>query len=107
MEPLARLVATFQDRYRSRLIRKPLGLTDREIEILRLLVQGKTNKQMARHLDISANTIAVHVAHILRKTSSSNRTEAVAFANREQLAASDCRLRRVRRPPVARGFIEM
>jgi predicted ATPase/DNA-binding CsgD family transcriptional regulator len=88
MGPLARLVATFQDRHQSRLIGKPLGLTDREIEILRLLVQGKTNKQMARHLDISANTIAVHVAHILRKTSSSNRTEAVAVANREQLAAA-------------------
>ena len=88
MHPLAHLVAAFQDRYRSRLIPKPSGLTNREIEILHLLVRGKTNKQIARELDISANTIAVHVSHILRKTGSSNRTEAVAFANREQLAGA-------------------
>jgi len=86
MHPLAHLVAAFQDRYRSRLILKPSGLTNREIEILHLLVRGKTNKQMARELDISAHTIAVHVAHILRKTGCSNRTEAVAFANSEKLA---------------------
>jgi len=85
MHPLLREVTAFQDRYRSRLTRKPAGLTDREIAVLPLLVEGKTNKEIAQALDISVNTVAVHVARILRKTGCSNRTEAAAFANREHL----------------------
>jgi DNA-binding CsgD family transcriptional regulator len=88
MRPLLNQVVAFEARYRSRLIDKPAGLTDREIAILHLLVHGKANKEIAQELDISVNTVAVHVAHILRKTGSSNRTEAVAFANREHLVGA-------------------
>jgi DNA-binding CsgD family transcriptional regulator len=88
MRPLAHLVTWFRHRYRARLIRKPAGLTNREIEILHLLVRGKTNKDMAQALDISTNTVAVHVARILRKTGSSNRTEAAAFAHRQHLVGA-------------------
>jgi len=88
MRPLLSHVIAFQDRYGSRLTGKPIGLTNREIGILHLLVLGKTNKEMAQALDISVNTVAVHVARILRKTGSSNRTEAAAFANREHLVGA-------------------
>jgi DNA-binding CsgD family transcriptional regulator len=92
MRLLLNQVVAFEARYRSRLLDKPAGLTDREVAILHLLVQGKTNKQMAQELDISVNTVAVHVARILRKTGSSNRTEAVAYANREHLVGATAHL---------------
>jgi DNA-binding CsgD family transcriptional regulator len=88
MRRLLSAVIAFEDRYRSRLIGTPAGLTAREMAILHLLVRGKTNKEMAQELDISVNTVAVHVAHILKKTGASNRTEAVAFANREHLVGA-------------------
>ena len=62
------------------------SLTDREIEVLRLIVAGKSNHQIAEGLVISLNTVARHVANILGKTGVSNRTEAATYALRQGLA---------------------
>lgn len=85
MPPLAARIAAFRERYRIRLDRRPAGLTPRELEILRLLADGKTNKEIAQALFISTNTVAIHVARVLAKTGSSNRTEAAAYAARHHL----------------------
>jgi DNA-binding NarL/FixJ family response regulator len=52
------------------------GLTPRQHEVLELLTQGLSNKQIARRLDVAENTVRVHVAAILRLLGASNRTEA-------------------------------
>ena len=85
MRPLAAAIAAFRSRYGLRLDRKPVGLTNRELEILGLLSLGKTNKEIADALCISTNTVAVHVAHVLSKTGSSNRTEAASYALQHHL----------------------
>ena len=85
MRPLAAAIAAFRQRYGLRLARKPVGLTSRELEILGLLSLGRTNKEIADALCISSNTVAVHVARVLSKTGSSNRTEAASYAVRHHL----------------------
>lgn len=72
-------------RYQARLVAKPAGLTTRELDVLRLIGEGRTNKEIAQALFISTHTVAVHVAHVLRKTGTSNRTEAAAYATRHHL----------------------
>jgi len=57
-------------------------LTARELQILELLAQGSTNKQIAGALDISDNTVRHHVNNIMEKLHVSDRTEAVATALR-------------------------
>jgi len=52
-------------------------LTPREGEILRLLVDGLTNKQIAIELDLQEITVKIHVRHIYRKIGSQNRAQAV------------------------------
>ena len=85
MRTLAAAIAAFRQRYGLRLARKPVGLTSRELEILGLLSLGRTNKEIADALCISSNTVAVHVARVLSKTGSSNRTEAASYAVRHHL----------------------
>ncbi len=72
-EPLA---AGSPDRYPG------LGLTPREAEVLGLLAQGCTNRQIAERLFISVKTASVHVTHILGKLGVSRRVEAAAIAQR-------------------------
>ena len=55
-------------------------LSDREIEVLRLVGQGKSNKEIAMDLDISINTVKVHIGNIFQKISVTSRTEATLFA---------------------------
>jgi len=62
------------------------GLTEREVEILRLLAAGKTDKEIAYTLHITAKTASNHVGNILRKVGAGNRTEAARFATRHRLA---------------------
>jgi DNA-binding NarL/FixJ family response regulator len=64
----------------------PDGLTSREVDILRLLAQGMSNREIGRTLFISEHTTANHVRSILRKTGCANRTEAAAYAYRRRLA---------------------
>jgi len=65
----------------------PAGLSPREAEILRLVAAGMTNRQIAKVLVLSPNTVANHVKHILNKTGLANRAEAAAFAATHGLAA--------------------
>ncbi|GGC56115.1 AAA family ATPase [Hoyosella rhizosphaerae] len=60
--------------------RLPNGLTEREVDVLRLVAAGLSNREIGEHLFISANTAANHVRSILNKTDSSNRTKAAVFA---------------------------
>ena len=85
---LRKRIAAFRERYRLRLARNPAGLTTREFEVLQLLASGKANKDIAEALFISTHTVAVHVARVLEKTGSSNRTAAVAYATRHHLLES-------------------
>jgi DNA-binding NarL/FixJ family response regulator len=55
-------------------------LTEREMEVLKLLAQGKTNKEIAAALVISERTVKFHVGSILSKLGAGNRTEAVTLA---------------------------
>jgi len=61
------------------------GLSEREIEVLRLVAAGKTNQEIAEVLCRSPNTVAIHVRNILGKTQAANRAEAAAFAVRNGL----------------------
>jgi DNA-binding NarL/FixJ family response regulator len=63
----------------------PDDLTVREVEVLRLLAIGRTNKDVALVLSISLNTVTTHVRNILNKTQCANRTEAAAYAIRHGL----------------------
>jgi len=60
-------------------------LTDRELEILTLMVQGLSNNEIAERLFVSRSTIKFHVSNILSKLSVTSRTEAVALAIKKQL----------------------
>ena len=61
------------------------GLTQREIEVLRLIAAGKSNPEIGGELVISVRTVANHVANILNKTGTSNRVEAATYATRHGL----------------------
>jgi DNA-binding CsgD family transcriptional regulator/tetratricopeptide (TPR) repeat protein len=62
------------------------GLTARETEVLGLVAQGKTNRQIADELVISEKTVASHVSHIFTKLGLSSRAAATAFAYEHGLA---------------------
>ena len=62
------------------------GLTAREIEVLRLVSEGRGNRDIAAELFISAKTASVHVSNILTKLHAASRTEAAAIAYRAGLA---------------------
>jgi DNA-binding CsgD family transcriptional regulator len=63
----------------------PDGLTAREVEVLHLLAEGRSNREIGSRLFISQNTAANHVRSILLKTGCANRTEAAAYAHRHGL----------------------
>ncbi|GAB4587007.1 helix-turn-helix transcriptional regulator [Nocardia sp. IFM 10818] len=61
------------------------GLTPRELDVLRLVAKGMSNRALAAELFISANTAGVHVSRILTKLGVASRTEAAAFAHAHNL----------------------
>lgn len=67
----------------------PEKLTERETEVLRLLAQGKANKEIAAELVIGEKTVKTHVSNILSKLSVSSRTQAALYAVRIGLVSSD------------------
>ena len=64
-----------------------LGLTARELEVLTLVAEGRSNRQVAEALFISAKTASVHVSNILAKLGVASRVEAAAVAHRHGLLA--------------------
>jgi two-component system, NarL family, response regulator LiaR len=58
------------------------GLTERETDVLRMLAQGKSNKEIAQALNIGEQTVKSHVSHILDKLGISSRTQAALYAIR-------------------------
>jgi DNA-binding NarL/FixJ family response regulator len=61
------------------------GLTQRELQILQLIVDGKSNKEIASQLDLSTNTVAVHRANMMRSLGIHNTAELVSYAIRTGL----------------------
>ena len=64
---------------------KELGLTDRQAEVLALLVQGKTNKVICRELDLADGTVRTHIQDVFRILNVHNRTQAVFEVSRLRL----------------------
>jgi DNA-binding CsgD family transcriptional regulator/tetratricopeptide (TPR) repeat protein len=62
--------------------RRDESLTARELEVLTLVAQGRSNREIAGQLYISAKTVSVHVSNVLAKLGAAGRTEAVAVARR-------------------------
>jgi DNA-binding NarL/FixJ family response regulator len=63
------------------------GLTPREVEILQLICDGKSNKEIAAHLDLSVNTVAVHRANIMDALGIHKTAELVVYAIRNGLVS--------------------
>ena len=78
--PLAeKLVGKFAS-MRQKEAEEPTGLTDREVEMVKLLPKGLTNKEMAETLFVTDNTVKVHVKNILGKLQLRNRQQLAAYA---------------------------
>jgi two-component system, NarL family, response regulator LiaR len=101
----ARLVKTIKDVYKGKLalssqatkillseLREPpdktIKLTEREKEILALIVEGLSNKQIAERLFLSNSTVQFHVSNVLSKLGASKRTEAAYLALKQKLVKS-------------------
>jgi DNA-binding NarL/FixJ family response regulator len=62
-------------------------LTDREKEVLQLLAEGKSNKEVAAILDVSINTVDTHRTHLMQKLNLHNTAEIVLYAVRKKIIA--------------------
>jgi NarL family two-component system response regulator LiaR len=62
-------------------------LTEREVEVLRVVAHGESNQQIADELGISEATVRTHVSNILNKLHLASRTQAALYALREGLAS--------------------
>jgi len=88
MRPLMERVTERLERIQARPSTAPAypdGLTQREVEVLRLIAAGKTDREIGEELSISVSTASTHVRNILNKTNVANRTEATAYAARLSL----------------------
>ena len=65
------------------------ALTERETDVLRLLAQGESNREIAQQLSIGEQTVKTHVSHILDKLGVPSRTQAALYAIRTGLVSSD------------------
>lgn len=68
---------------------RQLGLTERQADVLKLILQGMPNKLIGRHLQLAEGTVKVHVSAVLRALGVRNRTQAVLAANRLGLKFND------------------
>jgi len=64
-------------------------LTDRELEVIRAVAQGKSNQEIAQQFFISEKTVKTHISHILAKLDLKDRTQLAIFAIRNDLADSE------------------
>ncbi len=65
------------------------SLTDRELEVLKLVAQGKSNREMAEVLFVSESTVKYHLRHILDKLHLDNRAQVIAYAMHRGLGNTD------------------
>ncbi len=77
--------SSLRDLETSRRRTKAFGLTRRELEIVRTVVAGDTNKEIAARFEISENTVKRHLTHIFNKLGASNRVELALFAAHHRL----------------------
>ncbi len=63
----------------------PAGLSEREVEVLRLVARGLSNREMAKHLGIAEKTVGHHIQHIYNKVGISTRAAATLFAIQHDL----------------------
>jgi DNA-binding NarL/FixJ family response regulator len=70
---------------RDRILAPSTSLSRREVEVLRLIAAGKSNKQIADELVLSLFTVNRHVSNIYAKTGAANRAEAAAYAAKQGL----------------------
>jgi DNA-binding NarL/FixJ family response regulator len=95
--PISRVMASkilgeFSRRVKGPQLEDPMAkLSPREREVLQLLTQGNTNKEIANSLCVSENTVKNHLKNILAKLHLQNRVQAVAFAFREGIVPEDAR----------------
>jgi HD-GYP domain-containing protein (c-di-GMP phosphodiesterase class II) len=61
-------------------VARPAGLTEREVDVLRIIARGRTNREVAATLGISAKTVGHHIEHIYAKAGVSTRAGATLFA---------------------------
>ena len=66
-----------------------IGLTSRELEVLRLMVEGQSNPEIATSLGRAEGTVKIHVQHILQKLGAADRTQAVTMALRRGIIHLD------------------
>ena len=64
-----------------------LGITPRELEVLQLIAEGLSNKEMAERLFVSENTVKTHASRVFDKLGASRRTQAVQFAKSQRIIA--------------------
>jgi DNA-binding NarL/FixJ family response regulator len=65
------------------------GLTARETQVLELVVEGETNKEIAADLSIAEDTVKIHLRNILEKLHLQNRIQAAVYAVRQGLVSSE------------------
>ncbi len=90
MKPLLARVAALHGKHLTGRGDRPVypdGLTDREVEVLRLIAAGKSNAEIGDALIISENTVARHVSNIFVKTGVANRVAAATYAMRHGLVS--------------------
>jgi DNA-binding NarL/FixJ family response regulator len=80
----SKLLTEFKSMIQRRLVPAP-RLTDRELEVLKLVATGMNNRDIAKELFISENTVKNHVRNILEKLQLHSRMEAVVYAMREKI----------------------
>ncbi len=64
-----------------------LGITPRELEVLQLMAEGLSNKEMAARLFVSENTVKTHASRVFDKLGASRRTQAVQMAKSQRILA--------------------
>ena len=64
-------------------------LTPRELEVLKYLVLGKNNSEIANELSISVHTVKAHLVSIFHKLNASNRVEVAVYAVKERIINDD------------------
>ena len=64
-----------------------LGITPRELEVLQLIAEGLSNKEMAERLFVSENTVKTHASRVFDKLGANRRTQAVQFAKSQRIIA--------------------